>query len=66
MYVSGPNNVGRAVQTLWCYALEIMELMKCLELLAQKFEPVSNFVQQLATTCNDIVTGCAIGCNIIM
>jgi len=45
MYVSGPNNVGRAVQTLWCDALEIMEQKKCLELLAQKFD-------QFQTLCN--------------
>ena len=46
MYVSGPINVGRAVQTLWCYALEIMEQKKCLELLAQKFD-------EFQTLCNN-------------
>ena len=46
MYVLGPNNVGRAVQTMWCHALEIIELKKCLQQLAQKFD-------QFQTLCNN-------------
>lgn len=46
MYVSGTINVGTAVQTLWCYVLEIMEQKKCLELLAQKFD-------EFQTLCNN-------------
>ena len=40
MYVRGPNNVGRSVQTdltFLCYVLAITEQKKCYELLAPKF-----------------------------
>ena len=59
--MSGPNNVGRAVQTdptLLRYASAIMEQKKCWELLAEKFDQfqtLRNNMQQGAqtdATCN--------------
>ena len=59
MRVRGPNNVRRAVPkgpTLLRYASAITEQKKCWELLALKFDQVSNFAQQLLTTrtCNRV------------
>ena len=60
MSVSGPNNVGRAVQTdptLLRYASAITEQKKCWELLAEKFDRfqiLRNNSQQHPTTCNRV------------
>ena len=60
MSVSGPNNVGRAVQTdptLLRYASAITEQTKCWELLGEKFDrfqTLRNNTQQQATTCNRV------------
>ena len=57
---SGPNNVGRAVQTdptLLRYASAITEQKKCWELLAEKFDrfqTLRNNTQQHPTTCNRV------------
>ena len=62
MSVRDPNNVGRAVQTdptLLRYASAITEQKKFWELLAEKFDQFkfSNFVQQHATTSNNMQQG---------
>ena len=59
MRVSGPNNVGRAVQmdpTLLRYASAITQQKKCWELLAQMFDwfNLHNNSHQHTATCNRV------------